>query len=76
MAGAKQDGVKVLVFLQMVFVKRELAIGGVGLAQAPDGFQPVGAQVGQDVFNAPEAIGAGSTFKPISAQDLTNCSST
>ena len=59
MAGADQDGVEVLVLLQVFLVEGDLAIGGLGLAEPADGCQPVGTEVGQDVLDAPEAIGAG-----------------
>ena len=62
MARAEEHGVEVLVLLQVVLVEGELAIGRLGLAEAPDGFQPLGPQVGEDVLDAPEPVGAGSTL--------------
>ncbi len=76
MVGAEQDGIQVLVQVEVLLVKGDFAVGGFGLAQAADGGQVVGAEVGQDVLDAPEAVGAGLDFRPISRQAYTNWSST
>ncbi len=59
MARAEEDGVKVLVVFEVVLVEGEFAIGRLGLAEAADRFEAIGAEVGQDVFDAPESVGAG-----------------
>jgi hypothetical protein len=35
----------------------DLAVFGLGLAQSLDGSEALAAQVGQDVFDAPQAVG-------------------
>ncbi len=77
MAGAQQDGVEVLVLFQRLLVERDLAVFGVGLAQPLDALQPLGTQVGQHVFDTPQAVGPRLDRAARSAwPTATNCSST
>jgi hypothetical protein len=57
-AGAEEYGVNMLILVQVRLVEGEFAVGRFGFAHAPDGVQPFGAQVGEDVFHPPEAVGA------------------
>ena len=55
-ARADQDGVEVLILVEVFLVERHLAVGRLGLAELADGLQAVGAQVGQDVLDPPETV--------------------
>ena len=52
-----EDRIEVRILVKVLLVKRELAIGRVGLADPSDAFAPFGAQVSENVLDAPEAVG-------------------
>src|SRR5262249_452371 len=56
MARTEQDGVNVLILLQVVLVKGNLAVGRFRLSKMTGSLEPLGAEVGQDVFHAPKAV--------------------
>ena len=56
-AGADENGVDVLIFVEPLLVEGDLAVGGLRLAEPADRLQAVGPQVGENVLDPPQPVG-------------------
>jgi len=69
MPWTREDGIKVLVLVEMLLVEGDFPVFALGLAEAFHGLQAVRAKVGQNVLDPPQSVGTRLNAQP----DLASC---